>query len=165
MLNVYSNRNKYSLLISSLEIFFFFQIHKENKRTKENALVVSLLFSMPISIRRIFVFYFVFLLFLIRYISINYQTIVIENKTNDLKVPRSSDRIICASRSQSIFYCSVPKVATRTILIYLTYLHIRDELLPSIGNNDSKLDIFNLPYIKQMISSSFKVNNLILLFF
>ena len=34
MLNVYSNRNKYSLLINSLEIFFFFQIHKENKRKR-----------------------------------------------------------------------------------------------------------------------------------
>lgn len=146
---------------------------------------MCLLFSMSIYIRRIFIFYFVFLLILIRYISNNYQTIVIENKTNDLKVQRSSDRIICASRShrsdrilstiiqtndvfqyltfvlrsQSIFYCSVPKVATRTILIYLTYLHIRDELIPSIQNNDSTLNSFNLPYIKQMISSSFKVNN------
>ena len=32
-------------------------------------------------------------------------------------------------RSHSFFYCSVPKVATRTFLPFLTYLHVRDELL------------------------------------
>lgn len=37
-------------------------------------------------------------------------------------------------RPQSFFYCSVPKVATRTVLTFLTYLHIRDELIPAINS-------------------------------
>ena len=40
-------------------------------------------------------------------------------------------------RSQSLFYCSVPKVATRTILPFMTYLHARDELLPALTNRSS----------------------------
>ena len=85
-------------------------------------MVVSLLFSMPISIRRIFIFYFVFLLFLIRYISINYQTIVIENKTNDLKVPRSSDRITCASRSHRSDRILSTIIQTNDVFQYLTFV-------------------------------------------
>ena len=38
-------------------------------------------------------------------------------------------------RPQSFLYCSVPKVATRTIPTFLTYLHIRDELISSSLNS------------------------------
>ncbi|CAF1101539.1 unnamed protein product [Rotaria sordida] len=30
-------------------------------------------------------------------------------------------------QSHSLFYCSVPKVATRALLKFITYLHIRDD--------------------------------------
>ncbi len=66
-------------------------------------------------------------------------------------------------RSHSLFYCSVPKVATRTLLPYITYLHIRDELITAFTNNstlnfNANLSLFNVDYISQMISSSIKVN-------
>jgi hypothetical protein len=58
-------------------------------------------------------------------------------------------------RSHSLFYCSVPKVATRTLLLFLTYLHIRDDLMPLFENNsNSSLDILNLRYFNQTIVSS-----------
>jgi hypothetical protein len=66
-------------------------------------------------------------------------------------------------RSHSLFYCSVPKVATRTLLTYITYLHIRDELITSLTNN-SKLyfndhsNLFRTNYLNQMLSSSINVN-------
>lgn len=67
-------------------------------------------------------------------------------------------------RSHSLFYCSVPKVATRTLLPYITYLHIRDELITSFTNNstsyfNSNLNLFNENYLNQMISNSTIVNN------
>jgi len=49
-------------------------------------------------------------------------------------------------QSHSLFYCSVPKVATRTLLTYITYLHIRDELIPSLTNNSIS---FNTKYFSQ----------------
>ncbi len=56
-------------------------------------------------------------------------------------------------RSHSLFYCSVPKVATRTFLIFLTYLHIRDDLIPLLSNNST----LNISYYNQTILSSIKV--------
>ena len=38
-------------------------------------------------------------------------------------------------QSHSLFYCSVPKVATRTFLKLITYLHVRDELIRLIKKN------------------------------
>ena len=66
-------------------------------------------------------------------------------------------------RSQSLFYCSVPKVATRTFLTYITYLHVRNELLASYTNNSASYfhintEPFNANYINQMLSSSIQVN-------
>jgi hypothetical protein len=59
-------------------------------------------------------------------------------------------------RSHSLFYCSVPKVATRTLLLFLTYLHIRDDLIPLMMNN-SKSNFFNISYFTKMNSSSTQV--------
>ena len=42
-------------------------------------------------------------------------------------------------RSQSLFYCAVPKVMTRTLLQYITYLHIMRELIPAIQNPETSL--------------------------
>jgi threonine synthase len=66
-------------------------------------------------------------------------------------------------RSHSLFYCSVPKVATRTLLTYITYLHVRDELITSLTNNSSlyvniNSEIVNTNYLNQMLSSSITVN-------
>jgi hypothetical protein len=55
-------------------------------------------------------------------------------------------------RSHSLFYCSVPKVATRTLLTYITYLHIRDEIMNSSVNN------LNLDQLNEVLSTSIKVN-------
>lgn len=56
-------------------------------------------------------------------------------------------------RSHSLFYCSVPKVATRTLLIFMTYLHIRDDLIPLFSNNSTS----NSSDYNQKILSSIKV--------
>ncbi|UJR34979.1 hypothetical protein I4U23_027758 [Adineta vaga] len=63
-------------------------------------------------------------------------------------------------RSHSLFYCSVPKVATRTILPFITYLHIRDDLLSSStiqNNSDFKFkkssNTFNADYVAGNILS------------
>jgi len=56
-------------------------------------------------------------------------------------------------RSHSLFYCSVPKVATRTFLIFITYLHIRDDLIPLFSNNST----LNSSDYNQTILSSIKV--------
>ena len=66
-------------------------------------------------------------------------------------------------RSHSLFYCSVPKVATRTLLNYITYLHIRDEIIPSLTNQSSvyfkdRSSLFNTDFINSMLSSSIQVN-------
>ncbi|CAF4370086.1 unnamed protein product, partial [Rotaria sp. Silwood2] len=70
-------------------------------------------------------------------------------------------------RSHSLFYCSVPKVATRTLLKFITYLHIRDDLIPLLKNHSrfnnslnftSNLNIFNVAYFNQMFSSSTRKN-------
>jgi hypothetical protein len=98
----------------------------------------------------------------------------IRNKCGDNAIPprRSLSSILRFSdtlnylgfvlRSHSLFYCSVPKVATRTLLIFITYLHIRDELIPLIKNDstsdaDLSLNIYNVDYFNQMFSSSIKV--------
>ncbi|CAF1006665.1 unnamed protein product [Adineta ricciae] len=68
-------------------------------------------------------------------------------------------------QSHSLFYCSVPKVATRTILPFITYLHVRDDLLPLTKNHSSHVnmfnsksqkitDTFNSEYIMKMIFNS-----------
>ncbi|CAF0937794.1 unnamed protein product [Adineta ricciae] len=46
-------------------------------------------------------------------------------------------------QSHSLFYCAVPKVATRTILPFITYLHVRDDLLPLTKNHSSQMNMFN----------------------
>jgi hypothetical protein len=66
-------------------------------------------------------------------------------------------------QSQSLFYCSVPKVATRTLLTYITYLHVRDELIPALTNNSSVYlkditNLFDMNYLYKMFSDSVKVN-------
>ena len=66
-------------------------------------------------------------------------------------------------RSRSLFYCSVPKVATRTILNYITYLHIRDELIITLTKNSSAKfrddpRIFDIDYLNELLGSSIKVN-------
>ena len=72
-------------------------------------------------------------------------------------------------RSHSLFYCSVPKVATRTLLILITYLHIRDDLIPLLQNqsisNTLNLDlkainrsnIFDAAYFNRLILNLTKV--------
>lgn len=65
-------------------------------------------------------------------------------------------------RSRSLFYCSVPKVATRTLLNYITYLHIRDEVIPALTNHSAMLfnarsNLFKADFINQMLSSSVQV--------
>jgi hypothetical protein len=62
-------------------------------------------------------------------------------------------------RSHSLFYCSVPKVATRTLLTYITYLHIQDELISSFTNNstpyyNNNSDLFNAEYLSKMLPNS-----------
>ncbi|CAM4846561.1 unnamed protein product [Rotaria magnacalcarata] len=67
-------------------------------------------------------------------------------------------------RSESIFYCSVPKVATRTFLKFITYLHIRDDLIPLLTHNSTlrnwnfqrKLNPFDFNDINQILSSPMK---------
>jgi hypothetical protein len=73
-------------------------------------------------------------------------------------------------RSQSLFYCSVPKVATRTLLSYITYLHIHNELIHSLKNKSASYfngssglfngssGLFNADYLNKMLSSSKQVN-------
>ena len=58
-------------------------------------------------------------------------------------------------RSHSMFYCSVPKVATRTLLTYMTFIHIRDELIPSLTNQSIR---FDADYLNTMLANSIKVN-------
>lgn len=67
-------------------------------------------------------------------------------------------------RSRSLFYCSVPKVATRTLLNYITYFHIREEIIPSLTNQSSidfqdKSNSVNIGYINQMLNNSKQVEN------
>ncbi|CAF3887754.1 unnamed protein product [Adineta steineri] len=64
-------------------------------------------------------------------------------------------------RSHSLFYCSVPKVATRTLLTYMTYLHIRDEIIPSLANKSAIS--FKADYLNQMLSSAIKNDSMSLL--
>ncbi|CAM4861837.1 unnamed protein product [Rotaria socialis] len=67
-------------------------------------------------------------------------------------------------RSKSIFYCSVPKVATRTFLKFITYLHIHDDLIPLLTHNSTlsnwnfqrKLNPFDFNDINQILSSPMK---------
>jgi hypothetical protein len=63
-------------------------------------------------------------------------------------------------QSHSLFYCSVPKVATRTLLTYITYLYIRDEIM-NASINSSKNN-FDADYLNGMLSTSIKVNRKIL---
>ncbi|CAF0765272.1 unnamed protein product [Adineta steineri] len=60
-------------------------------------------------------------------------------------------------RSHSLFYCSVPKVATRTLLTFMTYLHIRDDLIPLITNYSSS-NIFNFNTNSNFKKSSDMIN-------
>ncbi|CAF5010953.1 unnamed protein product, partial [Rotaria sp. Silwood1] len=71
-------------------------------------------------------------------------------------------------RSHSLFYCSVPKVATRTLLRFITYLHIRDDLIPLLKNHSrfknslnftSNSNIFNVDYFNQARSPSTRNNS------
>ncbi|CAF4105521.1 unnamed protein product [Rotaria sordida] len=71
-------------------------------------------------------------------------------------------------RSHSLFYCSVPKVATRTLLTFITYLHIRDDLIPLLTNYSTlnntlnftnNLNIFKLADFNQMLLSSTRNNS------
>ncbi|CAF1253109.1 unnamed protein product [Rotaria magnacalcarata] len=67
-------------------------------------------------------------------------------------------------RSHSLFYCSVPKVATRTLLTFITYLHIRDDLIPlltnkstlSNWNSERKANPFDFNNINQILSYPMK---------
>ncbi|CAF4079056.1 unnamed protein product [Rotaria magnacalcarata] len=67
-------------------------------------------------------------------------------------------------RSGSVFYCSVPKVATRTFLQFITYLHIRDDLIPllthkstlSNWNFQQKLNPFDFNDLNQILSYPMK---------
>ncbi|CAF3991432.1 unnamed protein product [Rotaria magnacalcarata] len=67
-------------------------------------------------------------------------------------------------RSHSLFYCSVPKVATRTFLTFVTYLHIRDDLIPLLTNKSTlsnwnsqrKANPFDFNNINQILSSPMK---------
>ncbi|CAF3382260.1 unnamed protein product [Rotaria sp. Silwood1] len=70
-------------------------------------------------------------------------------------------------RSHSLFYCSVPKVATRTLLRFITYLHIRDDLIPLLKNHSifnssvnftNHLNIFNVADFNQVLLSSTRNN-------
>jgi hypothetical protein len=63
-------------------------------------------------------------------------------------------------QSHSLFYCSVPKVATRTLLTYITYLYIRDEIMNASIN--SSTNTFDADYLNGMLSTSIKVNKKIL---
>ena len=63
-------------------------------------------------------------------------------------------------QSHSLFYCSVPKVATRTLLPYITYLYLRDEIINATTNNST--NTFNADYLNGMLSISIKVNKKIL---
>ncbi|CAF4285859.1 unnamed protein product, partial [Rotaria magnacalcarata] len=68
-------------------------------------------------------------------------------------------------RSRSLFYCSVPKVATRTFLTFITYLHIRDDLIPLLTNKSTlsnwnsqrKANPFDFNNINQILSYPMKV--------
>ncbi|CAF0723382.1 unnamed protein product, partial [Didymodactylos carnosus] len=83
------------------------------------------------------------------------------------------DHLTFILRSKNIFYCSVPKVATKTLLILFTYLHT-EELITYITNNNSYIDnelieldyskrqtLFNLPFLQEMMTpnSSSIINN------
>ncbi|CAM4983374.1 unnamed protein product [Rotaria socialis] len=67
-------------------------------------------------------------------------------------------------RSHSLFYCSVPKVATRTFLTFITYLHIRDDLIPLLTNKSTmshwnsqrKANPFDFNSINQIMSFPMK---------
>ncbi|CAF4617227.1 unnamed protein product [Rotaria socialis] len=67
-------------------------------------------------------------------------------------------------RSHSLFYCSVPKVATRTFLSFITYLHIRDDLIYLLTNKSTlsnwksqrKANLFDFNNINQILSSPMK---------
>lgn len=60
-------------------------------------------------------------------------------------------------QSHSLFYCSVPKVATRTFLMFLTYLHLRDELMAPVKPN-SRSPSFKADHLYQVLPPSSKVN-------
>jgi hypothetical protein len=62
-------------------------------------------------------------------------------------------------RSHSLFYCSVPKVATRTLLTYITYLHIQDELITALTSNSTSYfnknsTLFDVEYLNKTLSNS-----------
>jgi hypothetical protein len=92
-----------------------------------------------------------------------------KNHPSSSTIPHISHRSLLKNhlgfhlQSQSLFYCSVPKVATRTLLTYITYLHVRDELIPSLTNNSSIYlkgitNLFDMNYLYKMFSGSVKVN-------
>ena len=62
-------------------------------------------------------------------------------------------------RPHSFFYCSVPKVATRTILTFLTYLHIRDELIPSQNSSVSSSTLFKARDLSRLLPPSNRVTS------
>ena len=66
-------------------------------------------------------------------------------------------------QSHSLFYCSVPKVATRSILPFITYLHVRDDLLPLTKNHPSQMNIFNSK--SQRITNTFNSEYIMKLIF
>lgn len=73
------------------------------------------------------------------------------------------DHLSFVLRSHSLFYCSVPKVATRTLLSFITYLHIRDELMTASTNNstsyfNSNSNLYNENFLNQILSQSLRVN-------
>ncbi|CAF1316148.1 unnamed protein product [Adineta steineri] len=75
--------------------------------------------------------------------------------TNQIHQNKILNHLGFVLRSHSLFYCSVPKVATRTLLTYMTYLHIRDEIIPSLANKSAIS--FKADYLNQMLSSAIKV--------
>jgi hypothetical protein len=84
-------------------------------------------------------------------------------------VPRSQmlNHLGFVLRSHSLFYCSVPKVATRTLLNFITYLHVRDELLKVTTANstaglfklssDFNSNPFKADYLNQMLTTPIAV--------
>ena len=143
----------------------FFCKHKSNKvawsREVMLEMAIELLFGLLL--RKKLLFNLPYLLGTVAFVFFSYKTgtevIVIPVNTTNVSVP--SPRTSCGNhhdpsrsslssliahssmlnhlgfvlRPQSFFYCSVPKVATRTVLTFLTYLHIRDELIPAINSS------------------------------
>ena len=57
-----------------------------------------------------------------------------ENQAKPIRIDSRIMNLGFLIRSQSLFYCAVPKVMTRILLQYITYLHIMRELIPAIQN-------------------------------